>query len=426
MLNHELSNVELPAVLTDQRGRRFLRSDAITIETHGTAGQSFGAFCNDGLNLMHTGTCNDGVGKTACGGQITIHAPAGGSDKPGTNVLIGNFALFGATGGRLFVEGQAGDRFAVRNSGASAVVEGVGDFCAEYMTNGAILNIGAFSKGFGNGMSGGFAYQYDPNRTFTDSISHDSVFLSYLSDNNEYSDIHADAIFMLLQWHLTATGSEKACWLLDNWEQERGKFAFVTPRALMQYQDSEEILKAKSRKELLEELATALASFQVNKLKKAWRSGEPIIRGMVPDPKSAENGDMYELLNTFSVLDAAQRIALKKFPPTALVDDPDVIKTTRNLILTEDFSLMNGLLKHSREAISTYSSADLAAMISIKRLSDYKEALSLRNILSMDSPATYAWILHQEQKNRLVLGRIPSFEELFAYNALTEMLPNAS
>ena len=110
---------------------------------------------------MYTGTCNDGVGKTACGGQIVVHAPASENQAMGNNVLIGNFALFGATGGRVFIEGQAGDRFAVRNSGSTAVVEGVGDFCCEYMTNGAVLNLGGFSKGFGNGMSGGFAYQYD-------------------------------------------------------------------------------------------------------------------------------------------------------------------------------------------------------------------------------------------------------------------------
>ena len=78
-------------------------------------------------------------------------------------MLIGNFALFGATGGRTFVQGEAGDRFAVRNSGATAVVEGVGDFCCEYMTNGAVLNLGSFGKGLGNGMSGGFLYQYDPS-----------------------------------------------------------------------------------------------------------------------------------------------------------------------------------------------------------------------------------------------------------------------
>ena len=125
MLNYQFVSELLPSVLRDQRGRRFLRADSIRIMTHGTGGQSFGAFCNDGMRLEHTGTCNDGVGKTACGGQIIIKSPSGDKSQSGTNVLVGNFAMFGATGGRLFVEGQAGDRFAVRNSGASAVVEGV-------------------------------------------------------------------------------------------------------------------------------------------------------------------------------------------------------------------------------------------------------------------------------------------------------------
>jgi glutamate synthase (NADPH/NADH) large chain len=378
------------------------------------------------MRLSHTGTCNDGVGKTACGGEIVVHAPAGGSDKPGTNVLIGNFALFGATGGRVFIEGQAGDRFAVRNSGATAVVEGVGDFCAEYMTNGAVLNLGAFAKGFGNGMSGGFAYQYDPYRKFTNCISHDSVLLAYLDDKAEASEIHAQAIHSMLEWHVKATGSKKACWLLKHWYEERANFAYITPRALLQYQDYEAILDAKPRKELAEELATALAGFQVNKLKKAWRSETPVIKGIVPDSELTDSADMYELLNTYLVLNTAQKIALKKCPGAISVEDSDVVKTTRNLILTEDFALMNGLLRHAREAISGYSAAELAAMIAVKRLTDFKEALSLRNILSMDSPATYGWILHQQQKNQSALGRIPSFEELFAHNAVNDILPNAS
>jgi glutamate synthase (NADPH/NADH) large chain len=150
------------------------------------------------------------------------------------------------------------------------------------------------------------------------------------------------------------------------------------------------------------------------------------MKGSVPNPDLSESGDMYELINTYSVLDAAQKIALKKLPGSTSVEDPDVIKITRNLILTEDFGLMNALLRHAREAISGYSSAELAAMIAGKRLNDFKEALSLRNILSMDSPATYGWILHQQQKNKAALGRIPSFEELFAHNALSDILPNVS
>ncbi|MEM9882919.1 MAG: glutamate synthase-related protein, partial [Planctomycetota bacterium] len=163
LLNHELD--ELPAAAMEEpHGRRLLRPRSVRVVTEGSAGQSYAAFCNDGMVMDHTGTCNDGVGKGACGGEIIVRSPGSspaGGKADGDNVLIGNFALFGATGGRLFVEGQAGDRFAVRNSGTTAVVEGVGDFCCEYMTNGAVLNLGGFSKGFGNGMSGGFAYQYD-------------------------------------------------------------------------------------------------------------------------------------------------------------------------------------------------------------------------------------------------------------------------
>jgi glutamate synthase (NADPH/NADH) large chain len=422
IFNYELRELQLPAVLEDNRGRRFLRSGAIRIATHGTAGQSYGAFCNDGMVLEHTGTCNDGVGKSACGGEIIVHAPPGGSDKPGTKVLIGNFALFGATGGRTFIEGEAGDRFAVRNSGATAVVEGVGDFCAEYMTNGAVLNLGSFSKGFGNGMSGGFAYQYDPYGKFTNSISHDSVLLGSLADSTDEAEIHAQAVHTLLQWHVDATASKKALWLLEHWSEERANFTYITPKALLQYQDYESILGAKSRKELLEELAVALAAFQVNKLKRAWRSGEPVIKGEVPNIELASS-DMYELLNTYFVLDMAQKISLKRLPNVTSAEHPDAIKASRNLILTEDFSLMNGLLRHAREVISAYSAAELAAMVAGKRLNDFKEALSLRNILSMDSPATYGWILYQQQKNKIALGHVPSFEELFAQNALNDILP---
>ncbi|MEM9912592.1 MAG: glutamate synthase-related protein, partial [Pseudomonadota bacterium] len=176
MLNHDLDTLP-EAAFEDGRGRRYLDHRTVRVVTQGSAGQSFAAFCNDGMVMEHTGTCNDGVGKGACGGEIIIRAPAGGGKGDGQNVLIGNFALFGATGGRTFIEGQAGDRFAVRNSGATAVVEGVGDFCAEYMTNGAILNLGSFSKGYGNGMSGGFAYQYDPDNRLPDMISADSVIM---------------------------------------------------------------------------------------------------------------------------------------------------------------------------------------------------------------------------------------------------------
>lgn len=420
LLNHELPDAAaLPSVLQDARGRRYLWPGSVKVSTHGSAGQSFAAFCNDGMVMDHTGTCNDGVGKGACGGEIIVRSPKGGGRGHGENVLVGNFALFGATGGRTFVEGQAGDRFAVRNSGATAVVEGVGDFCAEYMTNGAVLNLGGFSKGFGNGMSGGFAYQYDPEGRLAQAVSHDSVLIGSLVDGNPQSEIHAEAVRQLLEWHYEATGSARAEHMLTYWDQERGKFAWVMPKALLQYQDSDAILAAKTRKELVEELATALSGHQVNKLKSAWKSGQPVRLGATPAYGETDTEEMFALLNSYTVLEAAQALARKRVGGQD--SDPAVRKATRNLILTEDFALMMQLAKHARAAVAGYQDGELAALVANKRLGDFKTALSLRNILSLDSPGTYGWILHQSAKNRDQLGRIPSFDELFAQNALPEI-----
>ncbi|MEM8773675.1 MAG: glutamate synthase-related protein [Pseudomonadota bacterium] len=417
ILNHELE--EPPAAaFEDRRGRKFLDQKAIRVVTQGSAGQSFAAFCNDGMVMEHTGTCNDGVGKGACGGEIIVRAPAGGGAGEGENVLIGNFALFGATGGRTFIEGQAGDRFAVRNSGATAVVEGVGDFCAEYMTNGAILNLGGFSKGYGNGMSGGFAYQYDPEGRLPEMLSQDSVIMGTLTDGSVEADVHQEAVKQLLEWHVAATGSKKAIALLDKWDEVRGDFAWIMPRALLQYQDADEILAARSRKELVEELATALAAHQITVLKKAWKRGKPVHRGMTPDYGELDSEEMFRLLNSYTVLETAQVMAEKRFGADRKARD----KAVRNLIMTEDFALMSALAKHARTAVADYDDAGLATLVANKRLNDFKRALSLRNILSVDSPGTYSWIMHQTRKNRAALGDIPSFDRLFAHKALPDVV----
>jgi len=420
MLNHELDDIsDLPAACEDDRGRRFLKPRSIQVATHGSAGQSFGAFCNDGMVMEHTGTCNDGVGKGACGGEIIIKSPKGGGTGHGENVLIGNFALFGATGGRTFISGQAGDRFAVRNSGATAVVEGVGDFCAEYMTNGAILNLGGFSKGFGNGMSGGFAYQYDPRDDLRDAASHDSVLVASITDDDPQAAIHEAAIHQLLEWHVAATGSALGEKMLENWDTEKAHFKWVMPRALLQYQDADEILAASNRKALIEELATALSAHQVEKLKRAWKDGKPVHRGLVPQFGETDTEEMFDLINSWTVLETAQAIARKR---TGGQDgEAAVLKATRNLVLTEDFALMSQLAKHARTAVADYDDRDLSALVANKRLADFKRALSMRNVLSMDGPGTYSWIMLQSARNRDILGRIPSFEELFAHNALPDM-----
>lgn len=423
-LNHTLSAEQLkniPAALLDDRGRRYLAPGTVNIFTSGSAGQSYGVFCNDGMQLKHSGTCNDGVGKGQCGGEIIVVSPGGGSDDAEGNVLIGNFALFGATGGRLFVQGQAGDRFAVRNSGATAVVEGVGDFCCEYMTNGAVLNLGTFGKGFGNGMSGGFAYQYDPYGSLASLAAGDSVLFGSVAEDNEMAHVHKQAVFTMLNWHLEATNSPRAAWLLEHWETECQNFVYVMPRSLLLYQDSAEILKAKSRKDLLEELSTALAGHQVAKFKSAWREGKPIANGAVPAYGATDTPEMLVLLNNYTVLSSAQQLALSRLPKGTAVDDAAVEKAVRNLLMTEDFALISKLQRHARAAIENYNDQELSCLIAAKRMADYKAALTQRNIRSMDSLATYGWIIYQDASNRQVLGGLPDFEELFARAALPEL-----
>ncbi len=415
-LNHQMEDAgSYPAVHYDGRDRHFIMRDAIRIRTTGSAGQSYGAFCNDGMSLSHTGTCNDGVGKGANGGQIAIRAAAGRHDLK-SNVLVGNFALFGATGGRTFIAGEAGDRFAVRNSGATTVVEGVGDFCAEYMTNGAVLNIGGFAKGFGNGMSGGFAYQYDPQGTFIDSISHDSVLLGDMGGDDPMAAVHHEAVHQMLEWHFEATGSVKARALLDNWDAEVAHFKWVMPRALLQYQDADAILSAKTRKQLVEEVANASANFQIAKLKKAWKARVPVELGRTPQLGQTDTQDMFRLINYWTALETAQQIVRKRRGGNDR--DPANLKAVRNLILTEDFQLMASLAKHAASALSSYSDEELAALVANKRLEDFKRSLEMRNVLSMDTPGTYGWIIRQSRRNEETLGTIPSFETLFAQSAL--------
>jgi glutamate synthase (NADPH/NADH) large chain len=420
MLNHPATHgpADGAAVATDHRGRRYLKPDSVLINTTGSAGQSYGAFCNDGMTLTHTGTCNDGVGKSACGGSIAVCAPGGGSDQPGGNVLIGNFALFGASGGRLFVAGEAGDRFAVRNSGSTAVVEGVGDFLCEYMTNGAVFNIGGFGKGVANGMSGGFLYQYDPAGELASKVSADSVVVAPLAE----SPFHEVAARTLLEWHAEATGSAKAAALLQDWDQTRLHVTYVMPRALLQYQDADAILAAKTRKELLDELVSALAGYQVHKFKQSYRDNVTVLAGAVPGYGDTDTEEMYTLLNTYTVLNLAQQLALSRLKGVTDVADPQVGKTVRNLVLTEDFFLIQKLQKYARAAVDGFSDEDLAVFIANKRITDYKDALTQRNVLSMDSPGTYGWILYQSAKNVERIGRLPSFEELFAAQSVPDVV----
>ncbi|WP_336671630.1 glutamate synthase-related protein [Tsukamurella sp. USMM236] len=390
-----------PAVLTDERGRRFLADGAVVVRSHGSAGQSFGVFCTDGMDLQHTGTANDGVAKSQCGGRVVVRSPGGGGADAGANVLIGNFALFGATGGRTFVQGEAGDRFAVRNSGATAVVEGVGEYCCEYMTGGAVLNLGGFGKGLGNGMSGGFVYQYDPEGRAAGAAS-SSLHVETLVGPHT-PPFHEVAVRTMLAWHAEATGSPLAARLLADWAGTRDNIVVGTPLALMHYQDADHIWAAHGRKELLDELAGSVAADRLREFKRSLRAGTPVGGGTAPKFGDTRSRHAFSLLSSFTVLSLAQEVAAERVPGATGHDDPRVSARARNLVLTEDFAVRQRITKYLRARLDTFEDAELAALIATKRLGDYTTSLEERNVLSMDAPGTYGWILYHRARNAAAL-----------------------
>ncbi|HVS66406.1 MAG TPA: glutamate synthase large subunit [Thermoanaerobaculia bacterium] len=200
---------------------------------HGSAGQSFGVFCVDGMRLTLVGEAQDYVGKGMSGGEIVIKPPAGSAFTPHTSVILGNTVLYGATGGDLFAAGCAGERLAVRNSGARAVVEGCGDHGCEYMTGGTVVVLGRTGRNFGAGMSGGVAYVFDPEGRFLHRLNDEMVearaLLAAPAASND--ELGAD-LLRLVQRHHQLTASARAGWILEHWAQLATRFYRVTPRAV--------------------------------------------------------------------------------------------------------------------------------------------------------------------------------------------------
>jgi glutamate synthase (NADPH/NADH) large chain len=201
-----------------------LPDDTLRVLLKGSAGQSLGAFLAPGITLRVEGDANDFVGKGMSGGRVVILPPAGSSFMAHENVIAGNVALYGATGGELFISGMAGERFAVRNSGATAVVEGVGDHGCEYMTGGVVAVIGPTGNNFGAGMSGGIAYIYDPSELFDTRCNFDMVDLESVSDPKDRAQLRG-----LIEKHFEWTKSQKARMLLGNWEAHLPLFVKVIP-----------------------------------------------------------------------------------------------------------------------------------------------------------------------------------------------------
>jgi len=225
--NHHLTTgARVAGWLADRVGDAGYAPGHVTLRFHGTAGQSFGSFALRGMRLELEGEANDYVAKGLTGGEVVLRpfrsARYGGASH--LNMILGNTVLYGATDGLLLAAGQAGDRFAVRNSGACAVVEGVGNHACEYMTGGVVAVLGRTGRNFGAGMSNGLAYVFDEAGTFPSRVNHDLVQLAGLDLDDEH------LLLALLTLHRERTGSPRARALLDGWARQRRQWRVVRPR----------------------------------------------------------------------------------------------------------------------------------------------------------------------------------------------------
>jgi glutamate synthase domain-containing protein 3 len=210
--------------VTRRWGADGLPDDTITVRCTGSAGQSFGAFVPRGISLHLEGEANDFVGKGLSGGRISVRPPRGSRLAAEDNVIVGNVVLYGATSGEAYICGIAGERFAVRNSGATAVVEGVGDHGCEYMTGGRVVVLGRTGRNFAAGMSGGVAYVLDARGDFALRCNHELIELETPGADDERQ------LRELIEHHAALTGSNVAATLLSGWSRAFASFVKVMPR----------------------------------------------------------------------------------------------------------------------------------------------------------------------------------------------------
>jgi glutamate synthase (NADPH/NADH) large chain len=236
----------LSNAVVSAQGEVGLSEGTIAVELDGSAGQSFGAWLAPGITLTLHGEANDYAGKGLCGGIVAVRPFRTATPPAEAEVIVGNTVLYGATGGRAFFRGLAGERFAVRNSGAEAVVEGVGDHGCEYMTGGRVVVLGPTGRNFAAGMSGGIAYVLDPAGDFEERCNPELVDIETLTDPDEASEVHH-----LVAEHARRTDSLLAAGLLEQWEERLGEFRKVMPR------DYRQALRARFEEETAERATIA-------------------------------------------------------------------------------------------------------------------------------------------------------------------------
>ena len=210
-------------------GAQGLPENTLKVNFTGSAGQSFGAFATKGLTLVVSGNTNDYIGKGLSGAKLIVKVPEEATIVPEENIIIGNVALYGATAGEAYINGKAGERFCVRNSGAKAVVEGIGDHGCEYMTGGVAVILGEVGRNFGAGMSGGIAFVYDAKNTFNKRCNSEGLNLDPVSESEDINELK-----QLIENHYNATLSPLAQRILENWEKELPKFIKVLPEEYKQ------------------------------------------------------------------------------------------------------------------------------------------------------------------------------------------------
>lgn len=232
----------LSGVVAAKYGNAGLPDESISVKFKGSAGQSFGAFLAHGISFKLEGEANDYIGKGLSGGRIALMPPVRSNFAAEKNTIAGNTLLYGATSGEVYINGRAGERFAVRNSGAIAVVEGVGDHCCEYMTGGRVVVLGETGRNFAAGMSGGVAYVWDPERKFDYFCNMEMVELSLIEDSTARKELHE-----LIRQHYRYTGSALARQMLDEWNRYVDDFIQVTPIEYKRVLAEEQMLKLQQK-----------------------------------------------------------------------------------------------------------------------------------------------------------------------------------
>jgi glutamate synthase (ferredoxin) len=250
--------------VTRRFGAEGLAEDTIRLRFQGSAGQSFGAFIPRGVTLVLEGDANDYLGKGLSGGKIIVYPPRGSTFEPSQNIVIGNVAFYGATGGEAYINGLAGERFCVRNSGVTAVVEGLGDHGCEYMTGGRVIVLGKTGRNFAAGMSGGLAYVLDEVGDFAGRCNQEMVSLEPLTDDEE-----ALIVKQIIRRHAQTTHSQRAQMVLLKWQEIKRLFVKVVPNDYLRMQVAIQQAEASG----LRGEAALLAAFKANKQDLARVSG---------------------------------------------------------------------------------------------------------------------------------------------------------